>query len=240
MDLNRIYDFAEGEVLLIDKPTEWTSFDVVNKVRHSLRFHHGIRKIKVGHAGTLDPLATGLLLVCVGKATKKINEYTGLDKEYAGTFYIGATTPSYDLETEVDQEFETSHISEDQIMAATKEFIGLIKQTPPAYSAIKVDGKRAYRLARGNEKVSMPEREVQIMEFEITRAGIPVTDFRVACAKGTYIRSLANDFGKSLKSGAYIQSLRRTRIGDHGIEEALTIQQLDDFLAEQAKKQISF
>jgi len=240
MDLNRKYDFPEGEVLLIDKPTEWTSFDVVNKVRHALRFHLGIRKIKVGHAGTLDPLATGLLLVCVGKATKKINEYTGLDKEYTGTFYIGATTPSYDSETEVDQEFETSHISEDQIMDATHEFIGVIKQTPPAYSAIKVDGKRAYRLARGNEKVSMPEREVQIMEFEITRAGIPETDFRVSCAKGTYIRSLAYDFGKSLQSGAYIQSLRRTRIGDHGIEEALTVQQLDDLLAEQAKKEISF
>jgi len=240
MDLNRKYDFAEGELLLIDKPTEWTSFDVVNKVRHSLRFHLGIRKIKVGHAGTLDPLATGLLLVCVGKATKKINEYTGLDKEYTGTFYIGATTPSYDTETEVDQEFETSHITEDHIRDATKEFIGHIKQTPPAYSAIKVDGKRAYRLARGNEKVSMPEREVQIMEFEVTRAGIPETDFRVECAKGTYIRSLAFDFGKSLKSGAYIHSLRRTRIGDFGIEEALTVQQLDDFLAEQAKKEASY
>ncbi len=236
MDLNRKYDFPAGEVLLIDKPREWTLFDVVNKVRHALRFHLGIKKIKAGHAGTLDPLATGLLIVCVGSETKRINEYTGLDKEYTGTFYIGATTPSYDLETETDEEFDTSHITEDQILDATKGFIGSIRQTPPAYSALKVDGKRAYRLARGNEIVSMPEREVQIMEFEITRAGIPETDFRVACAKGTYIRSLAYDFGKTLKSGAYIQSLRRTRIGGHGIEDAVTISQLDNFLAGQAKK----
>jgi tRNA pseudouridine55 synthase len=237
MDLNRKYDFPEGEMLLIDKPSDWTSFDVVNKIRHMMRRHLGIKKIKVGHAGTLDPLATGLLLVCVGKATKKINEFTGLDKEYTGTLFIGATTPSYDKETKVDQEFDTAHISEEMIRQASKQFIGKIKQIPPIYSAIKVDGTRAYKMARGNEKVVMPEREVHIHEFEITEAGIPESSFRVSCSKGTYIRSLAHDFGKSLECGAYIQSLRRTRIGDHKVEDSISIPQLAEFLTGQADKQ---
>lgn len=236
MDLNRKYDFPAGEVLLIDKPTDWTSFDVVNKIRHLMRQHLGIKKIKVGHAGTLDPLATGLLLVCVGKATKKINEFTGLDKEYTGTLFLGATTPSYDRETDVDQEFETAHISEEMILEASKQFLGKIKQIPPVYSAIKVDGTRAYKMARGNEKVDMPEREVYIHEFEISEAGIPESTFKVSCSKGTYIRSLAHDFGKSLECGAYIQSLRRTRIGNHKVEDSISIPQLEKFLARLANK----
>jgi len=232
MDVTRTYDFPSGEILLIDKPAEWTSFDVVNKIRHMMRQHLGIKKIKVGHAGTLDPLATGLLLVCVGKATKQINQYTGLDKEYTGTLFIGATTPSYDRETKVDQEFDTSHLDEDQIKNAVSSFLGTISQTPPAYSAIKVDGTRSYIKARGNEKFSIPAREVQIHAFEITSAGIPESDFRVSCSKGTYIRSLIFDFGKSLKSGAYIQTLRRTRIGDFHVEDAMSITHLEELLKE--------
>lgn len=236
MDEGRTYDFPAGEILLIDKPAEWTSFDVVNKIRSMMGQHLGIKKIKVGHAGTLDPLATGLLLVCVGKATKQINSYTGLDKEYTGTIYLGATTPSYDAETEVDQKYNTSHISEEQIIEAAAGFVGTITQTPPAYSAIKVDGKRAYKMARGNEKVKLPEREVKVHEFEIVRAGIPETSFRISCSKGTYIRSLAFDLGKSLKSGAYIYSLRRTRIGDFQVEEAVSISELEKILIQQRDK----
>jgi tRNA pseudouridine55 synthase len=236
MDDGQTYDFLAGEILLIDKPTEWTSFDVVNKIRLMMRQHLGIKKIKVGHAGTLDPLATGLLLVCVGKATKQINSYTGLDKEYTGTLFLGATTPSYDTETEVDREFDTSHISEKQIIEAAAGFVGRITQTPPAYSAIKVDGTRAYKMARENEKVKIPEREVHVHEFEIIRAGIPETSFRVSCSKGTYIRSLAYDLGKSLNSGAYIKLLRRTRIGDFRVEEAISIPQLEEILIGQSNK----
>ena len=230
------YDFPGGEVLLVDKPAEWTSFDVVNKIRHMLRHHLGIKKIKVGHAGTLDPLATGLLLICVGKATKRINEFTGLDKEYTGTFFIGATTPSYDRETETDQVYETSHIGPDQIIDATKQFLGDIEQIPPVFSALKVDGTRAYIRARKNEDVTMPPRDVHIHEFEITHAAIPETSFRVLCSKGTYIRSLAYDFGKSLKSGAYIQNLRRTRIGNFRIEDAVSIPDLEEIIIRQIDK----
>jgi len=237
VDLIRTYDFPAGEVLLVDKPAEWTSFDVVNKIRHMLRYHLGIKKIKVGHAGTLDPLATGLLLVCVGKETKKINSYTGMDKEYTGTIFIGATTPSYDLETEVDAEYDTSHISEIYIRETAQKFTGTIAQVPPAFSAIKVDGKRAYLNARENKKIDLPEREVHIHAFDITKAGVPDTEFRVVCSKGTYIRSLANDFGKSLKSGAYLKSLRRTKIGDYHVDDAVSIPQLEAFLSSLSDKQ---
>ena len=223
----KTYNFPEGEVLLIDKPATWTSFDAVNKIRLMLNQHLGIKKIKVGHTGTLDPLATGLLLVCVGKATKQISGFMGLDKEYTGTFYIGSTTPSYDLETEVDHNYETSHITEKQILAAKNEFMGQIMQIPPAFSAIKVGGTRAYVKARGKEEVVIPPREVHIYEFEITNAGIPETSFRVLCSKGTYIRSLANDFGKVLNSGAYLKSLRRTRIGQYHIDDAFSIADLE-------------
>lgn len=228
---SQTYDFSGGEVLLIDKPSGWTSFDVVNKIRYMIRFEVGIKKIKVGHAGTLDPLATGLLLVCVGNATKRIHEFTGLDKEYTGTFFIGATTPSFDLETETDQYFDTDHITKEMICKATEAFTGPIQQVPPAYSAIKIDGTRSYRHARKNRDVNIPARDVIIHEFEILSAGIPETSFRVLCSKGTYIRSLANDFGKYLSSGAYLQSLRRTSIGPYHISQAMT---LDTF-----KQQIS-
>lgn len=231
MDLNRTYDFPAGEVLLIDKPSEWTSFDVVNKIRHMLRFHFGIKKIKVGHAGTLDPLATGLLLVCTGKATKQIHEFTGLDKEYTGTIYLGATTPSYDLETDVDTKFDTAHITTDMIRDTALAFTGTIKQVPPAYSAVKVDGKRAYLKARENQKIEIPEREVNIYDFEILGTDLPEIDFRVACSKGTYIRSLAHDFGKSLQSGAYLKSLRRTKIGHYHVYDAVSIAQLEAFFS---------
>jgi len=231
VDLNKTYDFPAGEVLLVDKPPEWTSFDVVNKIRHMLRYHLDIRKIKVGHAGTLDPLATGLLLVCVGKATKRINEYTGLDKEYTGTMFLGATTPSLDLETEVDAEYETSHITEEMIKNAVRAYTGTIKQVPPAFSAVKVNGKRAYLKAREKQEIVIPEREVRIHAFEILRAELPEIDFRISCTKGTYIRSLARDFGKSLQSGAYLQSLRRTKIGEYHIDDAVSIMQLEAFIS---------
>lgn len=191
-----------------------------------IRFEVGIKKIKVGHAGTLDPLATGLLLLCVGNATKRIHEFTGLDKEYTGTFFIGATTPSFDLETETDQHFDTAHITKEMIYKAAEAFTGPIQQVPPAYSAIKIDGTRSYRHARKNHDVNIPARDVIIHEFEILSAGIPETSFRVLCSKGTYIRSLANDFGKHLNSGAYLQSLRRTRIGPYHISQAITLDTL--------------
>lgn len=221
------YNFPEGELLLIDKPSGWTSFDVVNKIRHMMRYHLKIKKIKVGHAGTLDPLATGLLLVCVGKATKRIPEFTGFDKEYTGTFFIGATTPSYDQETEVDKSFATSHIDPGLIARTAAQFTGKIMQVPPAYSAIKVDGTRSYLKARLNQEVNIPPREVIIHEFEIVEAGVPETVFRVLCSKGTYIRSLAHDFGKAMKSGAYLSELRRTRIGPHHIDDALHLDELE-------------
>ncbi len=234
---NKTYNFPEGEILLIDKPTKWTSFDAVNKIRFMFNRHLGIKKIKVGHAGTLDPLATGLLLVCVGKATKQISQFTGLDKEYTGTFHIGSTTPSYDQETEIDQEFDTAHIKEEDIHEAVNKFLGPIMQIPPAYSAISISGTRAYKLARVKEKVVIPPREIQIYEFEITEAGIPETSFRVLCSKGTYVRSLANDFGKTLNSGAHLKSLRRTRIGAYHIDDAMSIDELEKMLIQSTIKE---
>jgi len=222
------YNFVEGEILLIDKPLEWTSFDVVNKIRRAISRATGIRKIKVGHAGTLDPLATGLLILCTGKFTKRINELQLLDKEYTGTFFLGATTPSYDRETEIDQEFPTGHINPDMIKKTVEGMTGEIDQVPPVYSAIKVDGTRAYHMARKNDQVTMKSRRVTIHEFEATRIDVPEVDFRVVCSKGTYIRSLASDFGKALGSGALLASLRRTRIGEFSIRDAKTI---EDFLA---------
>ena len=230
MQPTKTYNFPEGELLLIDKPTGWTSFDAVNKIRYMFKRHLGIKKIKVGHAGTLDPLATGLLLICVGKATKQISGFMGLNKEYTGTFYLGSTTASYDQETEVDQKFDTDHIKEEDIFDAAKTFLGPIMQTPPAYSAIKVDGTRAYRLAREKEKVEIPPREIHIYEFEITEPGIPETSFRVLCSKGTYVRTLANDFGKVLSSGAYLKFLRRTRIGEYHVDDAMSIVEFENML----------
>ena len=206
-------DYKEGQVILIDKPLEWTSFQAVNKVRWLIRKSFGIKKIKVGHAGTLDPLATGLLIICSGKFTKKID-----------TFTLGATTPSYDLETEIDCTFDTSEITSEKIKEATKQFLGEIQQQPPVFSALKKDGKRLYEFARSGEEVEIPFRTVTISEFEITKIELPNVHFRVVCSKGTYIRSLANDFGKALSNGAHLSALRRTRIGEYTVANAVGIE----------------
>ena len=229
MEKNSEEDFKAGKILLFDKPLDWTSFQLVNKVRWLIRKQFKIKKIKVGHAGTLDPLATGLLILCTGKATKQIESLQGQEKEYTGTFTLGATTPSYDLETEIDQEFSFEHLSEEKIKSATKEFIGDIQQMPPVFSALKKDGKRLYEYARNGEEVKISARKVHISEFEITAIELPEVHFRVVCSKGTYIRSLAHDFGKALESGAHLSNLRRTRIGDYTVNEALTV---DSFVNE--------
>ena len=217
-------DFKDGQVLLIDKPLNWTSFQVVNKLRWNIKQQFGIKKIKVGHAGTLDPLATGLLIICTGKQTKEIHVYQGQIKEYTGTITLGATTPSYDLETEVDQTYATDHITEELIKETTAQFIGDIQQKPPIFSAIKKEGKRLYELARKGETTEIKARTVTISEFEITNIDFPKVDFRVVCSKGTYIRSLAFDFGKALNSGAHLSTLRRTKIGDFSVEKANSIE----------------
>lgn len=223
-------DYKEGQVLLFDKPLGWTSFQVVNKVRWLIRTAFKIKKIKVGHAGTLDPLASGLLIICTGKFTKKIDEYQGQPKEYTGTFTLGATTPSYDMETEVDQTFETTHITEAQIHLATSAFIGETNQVPPVFSALKKEGKRLYEYARNGEEVDIPSRKIEITEFEITAIRFPEVDFRVVCSKGTYIRSLAYDFGKTLNTGAYLSSLRRTKIGGFIVEDAMDMESFEKLL----------
>ena len=217
-------DYKNGQVLLIDKPLEWTSFQAVNKIRWHIRQRFDIKKIKVGHAGTLDPLATGLLIICTGKQTKSIHEYQGQVKEYTGTFTIGATTPSYDLESEVNETFPTDHITDELIHKTTEQFLGTIQQRPPIFSALKKDGKRLYELARKGETVDIPTREITINEFEITNIDLPKIAFRVVCSKGTYIRSLAFDFGKALDSGAHLSALRRTKIGDFSVEKAVSIE----------------
>jgi tRNA pseudouridine55 synthase len=214
--------FQDGQLLLIDKPLGWTSFQVVNKLRWSIRKQFHIKKIKVGHAGTLDPLASGLLVICTGKFTKKINEYQGLPKEYTGTFTLGATTPSFDLETDINQVFSIEHITKKLIVETTKKFIGEIEQKPPVFSAIKKDGKRLYEMARKGEAVSIKSRKVHIYEFEITKIALPNVEFRVKCSKGTYIRSLADDFGKALESGAHLSALRRTKIGELSVKNSIS------------------
>lgn len=219
----QVDDYKEGQVILIDKPLGWTSFQVVNKMRWLIKKTFGLKKIKVGHAGTLDPLASGLLIICTGKFTKKIDSFQAQEKEYTGTITLGATTPSYDLETEIDKTFEISKITSEEIKAATKQFIGEIQQQPPVYSALKKEGKRLYEYARKGEEVDIPTRTVSISEFEITNIDLPNIDFRVICSKGTYIRSLANDFGKALDNGAHLSALRRTKIGDFSVETALDI-----------------
>lgn len=218
-------DYKNGQVLLIDKPLTWTSFQVVNKLRWEIKQHFKLKKIKVGHAGTLDPLATGLLILCTGKETKNIDTYQGQIKEYTGTFTIGATTPSYDLETEIDKTFPTEHISKEILEETTQQFVGDIQQKPPIFSAIKKDGKRLYELARKGETTEIKARTVTISEFEITNIALPKVDFRVVCSKGTYIRSLAFDFGKTLHSGAHLSALRRTKIGNFSVENATSIEQ---------------
>lgn len=220
----------EGQMILVNKPLNWTSFQVVNKVRWLLRKKHNLKKIKVGHAGTLDPLASGLLLICTGKMTKKIEDLMGKEKTYTGTFFVGATTPSYDLETKVDNHFAYDHITPDLIEEVKKQFVGTISQQPPLFSAIKKEGKRLYEHARAGEQVEIPNRDVVIHEFELTRVALPEIDFKICCSKGTYIRSIANDFGKALDSGAYLKSLCRTAIGPHRLEEAFSIETLETLI----------
>ncbi len=213
-----------NQVLLINKPANWTSFDVVNKLRYTISKKIG-KRIKVGHAGTLDPLATGLLIICTGKNTKRIDEYTGMDKEYTGIFFLGATTPTYDSEMEPDAIFATEHINKELVMSTASKFLSVKAQMPPVYSAIKIDGKTAYAQARKGIEVEMKPRPIEIREFEITRIELPEVDFRVLCSKGTYIRSLAFDFGKELNSGAYLKTLCRTKIGEFDLKNAVTVEE---------------
>ena len=227
-------DFQNGQVLLIDKPLQWTSFQAVNKMKWVLKSKLNLKKIKIGHAGTLDPLATGLLLVCTGKFTKRITELQGQAKEYTGTFYIGATTPSYDLETEIDHTFPTSHINDALIHETIPQFLGEIDQKPPIFSAIKKEGIRLYEHARAGETVEIASRKTTIHEFEITRIALPEIDFRVVCSKGTYSRSLAFDFGKALNSGAHLIALRRTKIGDYDVKNAMDVTAFVDSIVHSA------
>ena len=220
-------DIENGCLLLIDKPYTWTSFQVVKKIRYYIRHKYSIKKIKVGHAGTLDPLATGLLLVCVGKYTKKIEEYQSQEKEYEGVFTLGATTPSYDLEKPIDKTYPIDHIEEEDILRVAKGFIGEQEQIPPIFSAVRVGGKRAYNIAREDKKVELKPRTISIDEFEITRVELPEVGFRIVCSKGTYIRSIARDFGKALGSGAYLSELIRTRIGEFKLEDAYSIDEFE-------------
>lgn len=222
-------DFQAGQVIVIDKPLTWTSFNLVSKVRYLISRKLGVKKIKVGHAGTLDPLATGLMILCTGKATKTIEELQAKEKEYTGTFFIGATTPSYDLETEVDQTYPTEHIDAALIEEARQSFLGEIDQVPPIFSALKVDGKRAYKSAREGKEIVMKTRKVTISNLELD-GNLPELGFKVNCSKGTYIRSLAFDMGKALNSGAYMSSLRRTKNGDFNIEDAWTVEELTEYI----------
>jgi len=226
-------DYLRGQVLLIDKPLEWTSFQVVNKLRWEIRQAFNIKKIKVGHAGTLDPLASGLLVICTGKMTKQIDSFQGQIKEYTGTITLGGTTPSYDLETEVNASFPTDHITPELIRETTKQFNGEIDQFPPVFSALKKDGKRLYEYARAGEAVEVKSRRITIEAFDITAINGTAVDFRVVCSKGTYIRSLAHDFGKALQSGGHLSALRRTKIGDFDVSNSLSI---DDFIANLPKE----
>jgi tRNA pseudouridine55 synthase len=221
-------DYRTGELLLINKPYTWSSFQAVNKLKHALKKHPSLLlddklvHLKIGHAGTLDPLATGLLIICTGKKTKEISSFQDLPKEYTGTFFIGATTPCYDKEKAVDEIFPTEQITEELIYETAKSFIGKQEQVPPMFSAVKVDGKRLYKLARIGEEIELKARPIEILEFEITRCELPLVDFRIACTKGTYIRSIARDFGLALNSGAYLDTLCRTKIGHFSIEDAKT------------------
>jgi len=223
-------DFLEGQVLLIDKPLGWSSFQAVNSLKWKIRKKFQLKKIKIGHAGTLDPLATGLLLICTGKATKTINELQGQEKEYTGTITLGGTTPSYDLETEINENFPIDHITKELIHGTTAQFIGEIEQIPPVFSALKKDGKRLYEYAREGKEVEIKKRAVTITEFEITAIELPMVQFRVVCSKGTYIRSLAHDFGKALQSGAHLSSLKRTKIGDYNVNKAITPEEFGKLL----------
>lgn len=219
-------DFQAGVIFLVDKPKGWTSFDVVNKMRFRLRKLTGIKRIKVGHAGTLDPMATGLLIICCGKFTKRLTNFQGLGKEYTGTFQLGASTPSFDAETEIDHTFPYEDITADDLENARKQFLGDIEQVPPMFSAIKVDGQPLYKRARKGEFIEIKARPVHIFDFELTKTELPNIGFRMECSKGTYVRSLAHDMGRTLNSGAYLTELRRTKIGDFNIKNAWNLERL--------------
>ncbi len=226
------YDFLAGALLLVDKPKDWTSFDVVNKIRYRLKHRLGVKKIKVGHAGTLDPMATGLLIICTGKMTKQLSNFQGMGKEYVGTMKMGATTPSYDAETAEDEQFPTEHITDELIEQARQQFLGPLQQLPPMFSAIKVDGQPLYKKARKGIMVEVKPRPVEIFKFDIEENRTEEIDFAVHCSKGTYIRSLAYDFGKAVRSGAYLNRLCRTKIGDYSLEDAWNLEELIAFLEE--------
>ena len=216
-------NFKEGQLILIDKEPNWTSFDVVNKIRSSIKKKLNIKKIKVGHAGTLDPLATGLLIICCGKMTKSIDKFSLMNKTYTGKFIIGSTTPSYDLETKPNVHYPVDHIDEKLIFKTTKKFIGKISQKPPMFSAVKKDGVRLYKLARKGQKIKRDKRDIVINEFKITSVELPEISFRITCSKGTYIRSIAHDFGKELNSGAHLTELRRTKIGHYSVDDSVKV-----------------
>ena len=215
-------NLLQGGIVLINKPYGWTSFDAVNKVRHILRRHFGVRKIKVGHAGTLDPLATGLVIICTGKMTKEIHHYQSLEKEYIATFELGKTTPSFDLETEVDYVYDTSHITSELIERSLEKFTGEIDQIPPLFSAKFIDGKRAYKHARKGDDIQLPASRVNIRKIDLVKFDLPELVLQIACSKGTYIRSLARDIGEDLGSGAYMSALKRTRIGEFELSKAIS------------------
>ncbi len=217
---------SEGKLLLIDKPIDWTSFQVVNKIRWAFKKKFNLKKLKVGHAGTLDPLATGLLLICTGKMTKKISEVQSLEKTYTGRITLGATTPSYDLETAINRKFPTEHLTDEDLIRSKNKFLGEIDQYPPIFSAIKKEGKRLYEYARSGEETKIESRKVSIYNFDFTNISLPHLDFEVKCSKGTYIRSLAHDFGKSVDSGAHLSALRRTAIGSFKVKNAITPEKL--------------
>ncbi len=218
--------FLQGYIQPIDKPYTWTSFQVVNKLKYILKNDYGLKKIKIGHAGTLDPLATGLLIICIGKATKQIEALQSGEKEYTGTFTLGATTPCFDLEKPVDATYPTEHITEEMLHAVAQSFVGEIEQVPPTFSAVKINGRRAFDYARNNEEVEIKAKKITISKFELTRIAVPEVDFRIVCGKGTYIRSIARDFGAALDSGAHLKALRRTRIGGFSVAEALPIDEV--------------
>lgn len=225
-------DFIGGEILLVDKPLEWTSFQVVNKVRHEIRNKLGIKKIKVGHAGTLDPLATGLLILCTGKKTKTIDQIQKLAKEYTGQIQLGSTTPSFDLETEIDNRFSVEHLTESDVKSAALKLTGKLSQVPPSFSAKKVNGQRAYVAARKGELLQLAPKEIEVYAFQTDCMALPEVTFRVECSKGTYIRALARDLGRETNSGGHLSSLRRTKIGEYKVEDALSIEQIAALIRE--------
>ena len=227
------FNFEQGEIILVDKPVKWTSFDVVNLVRNYIRKQLNIKKLKIGHAGTLDPLASGLLILCTGRMTKRIEEFKEFDKEYTGTFVLGATTPSFDLEKEIDFHFPWEHVTKEEILSAVKNFTGTFDQLPPVFSAKKIKGKRAYDYARRDQEVKMEPHRITISAFEVQEMKLPEIYFRVACSKGTYIRALARDLGKALNTGAHLSALCRTRIGPYYLRDAYSIEDLKSILTKE-------